>query len=75
MLELTCKELGAPRIAAKLDLAYVIDMVDDSLKTRVLSTAKRFGKARFAQLAGRHVAEATELPGYIKSAVDWLRAE
>jgi hypothetical protein len=34
-----------------------------------------FGKGRFAQVAARHVARATELPDYIREAVKWLRAE
>lgn len=53
----------------------MFDEVDDQLKDAVLRTAKRFGKGRFAQVAARHVARATELPDYIREAVEWLRAE
>ena len=34
------------------------------LKDAVLSTAKRFGKARFAQVAARNVKASCELPAY-----------
>lgn len=42
------------------------------LRTSVLNTAKRFGKARFAQIAARHVDKATSVPQYIQDAVNWL---
>jgi putative ATP-dependent endonuclease of OLD family len=45
-----------------------------SLKDTVLSTAKRFGKARFAQIAARKVASGCELPAYITDALTWLRS-
>lgn len=41
---------------------------------RVLAAAKRFGKARFAQVVSQHADEAGELPDYIVSAIEWLRA-
>jgi putative ATP-dependent endonuclease of OLD family len=72
MLEAVARALGAPRIARKLSEAGVLG-TDDDLKYAVLQTAKRFGKGRFAQVAARHVGQATELPGYIGDAVDWLR--
>jgi putative ATP-dependent endonuclease of the OLD family len=72
MLEAAARALGAPRIAQKLSDAAVLG-VDDDLKDAVLRTAKRFGKGRFAQVAARHAWQATELPGYIGDAVDWLR--
>jgi putative ATP-dependent endonuclease of OLD family len=43
-----------------------------NLRERVLNSAKRRGKARFAQIAARHVASATEIPSYVRQAVDWL---
>jgi putative ATP-dependent endonuclease of OLD family len=44
-------------------------------KAKVLSTAKRYGKARFAQVSARYITSATELPHYIRQAVNWLREE
>lgn len=38
----------------------------------VLNTAKRFGKARYAQVAARFADRANELPEYIQQAFDWL---
>ena len=74
MLSATAESLGAPRVKHRIDEA-MFDEVDDQLKDAVLRTAKRFGKGRFAQVAARHVARATELPDYIREAVEWLRAE
>lgn len=42
-------------------------------KEKVLRVAKRFGKARFAQIVSKHTSEATELPEYVRNAVNWLR--
>lgn len=42
------------------------------LRDSVLNTAKRFGKARFAQIASRHVDVATNIPKYIADAAEWL---
>jgi putative ATP-dependent endonuclease of OLD family len=44
------------------------------LRAAVLNTAKRFGKARFAQIAGRHVDQATQIPKYLADAAAWLVA-
>jgi putative ATP-dependent endonuclease of the OLD family len=74
MLSATAESLGAPRVKRRIEKA-MFDEVDDQLKDAVLRTAKRFGKGRFAQVAARHVASATELPDYIREAVKWLRAE
>jgi putative ATP-dependent endonuclease of OLD family len=41
----------------------------------VLNTAKRFGKARFAQMAAKYADRADALPRYIAEAVDWLMAK
>ena len=75
MLSKACAELGAPKIKDAIDTAQFLDEVDDELKDKVLRTAKRFGKARFAQVAARHVAEAGAIPNYIFEAVRWLLAE
>jgi putative ATP-dependent endonuclease of the OLD family len=50
-------------------------LVLTNLRSSVLSTAKRVGKARFAQLAARHINRATEIPPYIEQAVMWLIEE
>jgi putative ATP-dependent endonuclease of OLD family len=43
-----------------------------NLQTKVLNTAKRFGKARFAQVASKHMGASNALPGYISEAIEWL---
>lgn len=43
-----------------------------SLRMKVLNSAKRCGKARFAQIASKHVHLATQLPSYIDQAITWL---
>lgn len=76
-------DVGAPRVAERLREA--LESLEDEdtdaddrkeirseMRDLVLNTAKRFGKARFAQLAARHVADATALPKYITDAVEWL---
>jgi putative ATP-dependent endonuclease of OLD family len=42
------------------------------LRAKTLSSAKRYGKSRFAQTASKHVEEVTELPSYIRQAVEWI---
>jgi putative ATP-dependent endonuclease of OLD family len=41
----------------------------------VLSLASRVGKARFAQIASKHVQGATDIPPYIRSAIAWLKED
>ena len=72
MLAAACKELGAPKIAARLENAGFLGFSDD-LPAAILNTAKRFGKARFAQITAKHVAEAKDMPEYIAQAIDWLQ--
>lgn len=72
MLHKAAARIGAPRIAKKLEMADLFGLVDDGLKKSVLNTAKRFGKARFAQLAAENVSENAAVPAYVRSAVDWL---
>jgi putative ATP-dependent endonuclease of the OLD family len=45
------------------------------LRSTVLNTAKRFGKARFAQKASKYVDLAEEIPAYIRDAINWLIAD
>jgi putative ATP-dependent endonuclease of OLD family len=47
----------------------------EPLRDAVLNTAKRFGKARFAQIAARHIDQAGVMPKYICDAVDWLSGD
>jgi len=76
MLAKTAESLGAPKIKSALEWQNVLGgPVPDDLKGKVLNTAKRFGKARFAQVAVRHIEHATYLPPYIEQAIAWLRAE
>lgn len=74
MLIATAVDLGAPRIRGDLETQQLLaGPVAEALKDKVLRTAKRFGKGRFAQVANRHVAQAGALPQYIIDAVNWLR--
>ncbi len=43
-----------------------------SLREKVLNSAVRCGKARFAQIASKYVTKTTDIPGYIRQAVQWL---
>ncbi|MBW7848888.1 MAG: ATP-dependent endonuclease [Rhodospirillales bacterium] len=83
MLARAADDIGAPIVAGKLrEGAEALD--DDSLdsaaraailnplRKSVLNTAKRFGKARFAQIAARHVDQATDVPKYLTNAAEWL---
>lgn len=74
MLIPTAADLGAPRIRGDLETQQLLGgAVAEAVKDKVLRTAKRFGKGRFAQVANRHVAQAGALPQYIIDAVNWLR--
>ncbi|GAB5390155.1 MAG: hypothetical protein Alpg2KO_31230 [Alphaproteobacteria bacterium] len=80
----TCRTLGAPQITKQLEAAReeMDDVIEDERKdelleecrVKVLNTATRFGKARFAQVASRFASECNELPEYITDAIEWLRA-
>jgi putative ATP-dependent endonuclease of OLD family len=83
MLALAADEIGARKAGAQLREGRVA-LAEPSitpeqrkdllsvLKGTTLATAKRFGKARFAQIAARHVERATQLPKYLDDAVAWL---
>ena len=47
----------------------------NELRSLVLKTAKRVGKARFAQVASKHVNLATAIPEYISNAIDWVKSD
>jgi putative ATP-dependent endonuclease of OLD family len=83
MFACAADDIGAPIIAKRLrqgiaDLnkealnKSVRQKILAPLRDSVLNTAKRFGKARFAQVAARHVDKATSIPKYLTNAADWL---
>ncbi len=83
MLIETVRSLNAPQILAqmedgleKLRLGELNHADETALRIELgritLNTAKRFGKARFAQIAARHVHLASDLPTYIEEAYEWL---
>jgi putative ATP-dependent endonuclease of OLD family len=83
MFAAAAEELGAPIVAKKLRDGFAALRDPDldpaarfkiltPLRSSILSTANRIGKARFAQVAARHVDQATVLPVYIKTAVTWV---
>jgi putative ATP-dependent endonuclease of OLD family len=49
--------------------------LSEKCKAKVLNTAKRYGKARFAQVAARNISSAGVIPLYIRNAIDWLSEE
>jgi len=84
MFALAAKEIGAPMVYGQLKSAHATLMkgnlevaqqarILNEIRNKVLNTAKRFGKARFAQIATRHVGSVTSLPKYIDDALAWLR--
>jgi putative ATP-dependent endonuclease of OLD family len=74
MLAATARDLGAPRIQQELERASRMEApLTEVLKDKVLRTAIRFGKARFAQIASRHIQLGNEVPLYIQHAIQWLR--
>lgn len=83
MFEIAASSLGAVTVARQLkrwrEELVTLDPQSDEVKeiaekcrVKVLNTAKRYGKARFAQVAARNIASATSIPAYIRHAVDWL---
>ncbi len=85
MFAAAADEIGAPNVAKKLsagkkalaDNSLTTDQrkaILEPLRSSVLATAKRFGKARFAQISARHVDKITGIPKYITDAVKWLTA-
>jgi putative ATP-dependent endonuclease of OLD family len=82
MFSRAADELGAPRIGSRLrGIRAQLDSPSahgnqDSVMAEaadlILATAKRIGKARFAQVASKHVSAVNWLPPYIKEAIEWL---
>jgi putative ATP-dependent endonuclease of the OLD family len=76
-------DIGASTVAKKLRTAAAVlddgdhdenrrQVILNSMRKIVLNTARRCGKARFAQVAARHVDQATSAPRYLRDAVRWL---
>lgn len=85
MLIQTTRSLGAPQVTARLEAG--LQQLNNGgrtpgqqaallveLGTSVLNTAKRYGKARFAQVASRHAGLCTGIPQYIQDSLDWLNS-
>ncbi|MBE0576855.1 MAG: ATP-dependent endonuclease [Desulfuromonadales bacterium] len=83
MFAMAAEEIGAPRIAQRLRAG--IEALKDPtlngedrkailtpLRAAVLNTSIRFGKARFAQIAARHVEHAGGIPKYLRESIEWL---
>jgi putative ATP-dependent endonuclease of the OLD family len=82
-LSLAARECGATHVAKKLENVYkqLINRelndkkkkeLMDELRKTVLATAKRIGKARFAQVVSKHMDSAEAIPKYIRDAIEWL---
>ena len=69
-------ELPAPRIGSTLLSLYEkTELTTEEKKMardKVLSTAVRFGKARFAQVTSKYVKHAEVLPKYIVDGLRWI---
>lgn len=77
MLVAATREVGAPRAADALQrLQQQVARGGrpnlNAAKDSVLRTAKRVGKARFAQVVSKHTSLATAVPQYVRDALDWL---
>ncbi|MFC1553384.1 ATP-dependent endonuclease [candidate division KSB1 bacterium] len=83
MLASATEELGATRVTKKLKDGFTelsskgIKSIQKKkilkpLRDSVLNTAKRFGKARFAQVTSKYVNKAEIVPKYIRDAIEWL---
>lgn len=83
VLAKAAKECGAKKIAKELKEGYSLlnkkgieekeqSAILNSLSEKVLNTAKRFGKARFAQIASKYADLAEDIPKYIYDAIYWL---
>lgn len=80
MLEAGTREIGAPRLANTLrqlkeQVAAGQEPDLTAAKERVLRVAKRFGKARYAQMISKHASTATAIPEYLRQALDWLTGD
>jgi putative ATP-dependent endonuclease of OLD family len=77
MLVAATREVGARRTADALQrLQQQVSAAGrpnlNAAKDSVLRTAKKIGKARFAQVVSKHTSLATAVPQYVRNALDWL---
>lgn len=57
----------------KLRAALQVDPIDyDALADRVLKAAQFRSKGRFAQVLSKHIASASDAPGYLRAAIEWV---
>jgi putative ATP-dependent endonuclease of OLD family len=85
LLQKTAEECGALKLTKAIkkaitelkskQVAKVENETLNEVASLVLNTAKRIGKARFAQIASKYVEFAEEIPRYIFDAVNWLIAK
>jgi putative ATP-dependent endonuclease of OLD family len=86
MLHKAVEECGFTRRAATIDAAISVvldknalqskkDAAISEIRVEVLKAAVDCGKARFAQIASKHVSQARRIPEYIRAAVVWLTEE
>jgi len=78
MFAKAARQLGAPRIASSLEDIHnrrseLVDNEEVAARDTVLRTARRFGKARFAQVCAQYAKHARVVPQYILDSVKWLR--
>jgi putative ATP-dependent endonuclease of OLD family len=76
-LEDAATEIGVPGALARIRQARERIAAGQQVnlhqtKESVLRAAKRFGKARFAQVVSKHLGSATDMPEYIQNALLWL---
>lgn len=76
MFSSAASELGAPQISRLLLRLHNKESLSNEegreARDRVLNTAVRFGKARFAQVASKYVDEAEDVPPYIREGINWI---
>jgi len=86
MLLATAEEINAGKLKTSVERAIKVCSEGDSesdakhevmreVARTTLGTAKRIGKARFAQVASKYVNRAEGLPKYVREAIDWLVKE
>ena len=82
MLLATAEDINAVKMSATIKEAiekYEPDIpreqkikIGNEVASVTLATAKRLGKARFAQIASKYANKAEALPRYIRDALEWL---
>ncbi|MCL4416453.1 MAG: AAA family ATPase, partial [Actinobacteria bacterium] len=80
VLEKTVEDFGLKELAAEIREIYNISKNSNveaekilGLGTKILKASRRFGKARFSQLASTHIDLAEEIPKYIADAIEWIK--